>query len=130
MTKKYVIKTIKPRRKVKRYADEKRCALESDVKEAETVLSKQEPKNKLTSTFRPEPYRVLDKSGNSVVVQSPDGVQYKRNSSHVNKFLARNNMPESEMSSPPVSNGSTGHQAQPHVTESDEQLGDTHRQWP
>ena len=75
------------------YADEKCCARESDVKEGDTVLLKQERKNKLTPTFRPEPYRVLDKSGNSLVVQSPDGVQYKRNYSHVKKFLERNNMP-------------------------------------
>ena len=62
--------------KGKLYADEKCCARESDVKEGD---KRQERKNKLTATFRPEPYRVLDKSGNSVVVESPDGVQYKRN---------------------------------------------------
>ena len=108
------------------YADEKRCARESDMKEGDTVLLKQERKNKLMPTFRPEPYRVLDKSGKSVVVQSPDGVQYKRNSSHVKKFLERNSVPENKRSSPPsASNGSTGHQAQPSVTESDKHLGET-----
>ena len=65
--------------KGKLYADEKRCARESDVKEGDMVLLRQERKHKLTPTFRMEPYRVLDKSGNSVVVESPGGVQYKRN---------------------------------------------------
>ena len=115
--------------KGKLYADEKRCARESDVKEGDTVLLGQERKNKLTPTFRPEPYRVLDKSGNSVVVESPDGVQYKRNSTHVKKFLERSNVPECEMSSsPPISNSSNDHQAQRSVNESDEHSGETHTQ--
>ena len=36
----YVIETVKPRRKL--YADEKRCARESDMKEGDTVLLRQE----------------------------------------------------------------------------------------
>ena len=115
--------------KGKLYADEKRCARKSDVKEGDTVLLRQERKNKLTPSFRPEPYRVLDKSGNSVVVESPDGVQYKRNSTHVKKFLERSNAPKCETSlSPPISNSSTEHQAQPSVNESNEHLGETHTQ--
>ena len=115
--------------KGKLYADEKRCARESDWKEGDTVLSRQERKHKLPPTFRPEPYCVLDKSGNSVVVESPDGVQYKRNSTHVKKFLERSNAPECEMSlSPPISNSSTERQAQPSVNENDEHSGETHTQ--
>ena len=115
--------------KGKLYADEKRCARESDLKEGDTVLLRQERKHKLTPTFRPEPYRVLDKSGNSVVVESPDGVQYKRNSTNVKKFLERSNAPECEMSlSPPISNSATERQAQPSVNETDEHSGETHTQ--
>ncbi|XP_068738483.1 uncharacterized protein [Montipora capricornis] len=115
--------------KGKLYTDEKRCGRKSDVKEVNTVLLRQKRKNKLTPNFRQEPYHVLDKSGNSVVVESPDGVQYKRNSTHVKKFLERRNAPECETSlSPPFSNSSTEHQAQPSVNESDEHLGETHTQ--
>ena len=90
--------------KGKLYADEKRFARESDVKEGGTVLFRQDQKNKLTPTFRPEPCRVLNKSGNSVMVELPDGVQYKRNSTHKKKLLERSNAPECEMSlSPPLS---------------------------
>ena len=74
--------------KGKLYADEKRCARESDVKEVDKVLLRQDRKNKLTPTFRPEPYHLVDKTGNCVVVESPDGVQYKRNSTHVKKSLS------------------------------------------
>ena len=99
------------------------------MKEGDTVLLRQERKNKLTPTFRPEPYRVLDKSGNSVVVESPDGVKYKRNSTHVKKFLERSNVPKCETSlSPPIPNSSTEHQTQPSVNGSDEHLGETHTQ--
>ena len=89
-------------------------------------MLRQERKNKLTPTFRLEPYRVLDKSGNIVVVESPDGVQYKRNSTHVKKFLERSNVLECEMSSsPPISNSSNDHQAQRSVNE---HSGETHTQ--
>ena len=48
--------------KEKLYMDDKRCARESVVKEGGTVLLRQEWKNKLTPTFRPEPYRGRGKS--------------------------------------------------------------------
>ena len=115
--------------KGKLYADEKPCARESDVKEGDKVLLRQDRKNKLTPTFRPEPYHVLDKTGNSVMVESPDSVQYKWNSTHVKKFLERSNAPEYVMSlSPPISNSFTDHQTQPSVNESDEHSGETHTQ--
>ena len=92
-------------------------------------MLRQEQKNKLMPTFRRESYRVLDKSGNSVVVESPNGVQYKRNSTHVEKFLELSNVPECEMSSSlPISNSSNDHQAQRSVNESDENSGETHSQ--
>ena len=53
----------------------------------------------MTPTFRPAPFRVLEKTGNSVVVDSPKGVQKKRNSTHVKKFVERDGLPEED--SPP-----------------------------
>ena len=82
----------------KLYDDKKRGARESDVREGNRVLLKQEQTNKLTPTFRPEPFRVLKKTGNSVVVESPEGVQYKRNSTHVKNFVERNGPPEGDPS--------------------------------
>ena len=84
-------KEAKEREKL--YADEKRGARESDEKEGNRVLLKQEQTNKLAPTFRPAPFRVLEKTENSVVVDSPEGVQYKRNSTHVKKFVERDGPP-------------------------------------
>ena len=63
------------------------------------------------------------------MVESPDGVQYKRISTYVKKFLEGSNAHECEMSlSPPISNSSTEHQTQPSVNKSDEHSGETHTQ--
>lgn len=48
----------KAKEKGKLYTDVKCRARESDVKEGNMVLLKQEQKNKLTPTFSPEPYFV------------------------------------------------------------------------
>ena len=50
---------------------------------------KQRQENKLVTPFAPEPYEVISKHGNSVVIESPQGVQYKRNSTHVKKYFPR-----------------------------------------
>lgn len=47
--------------------------------------------------FRLELYCVLDKLGNSVVVELFDGVQYKRNFIYVKKFFEWSNVFECEM---------------------------------
>ena len=74
----------------KLFVDGERGARKSDVKARDTVFLSKESANKLTPyTFKPEPHRVVNKTESSVVFESPDGIQYRRNSSHVNKFLAR-----------------------------------------
>ncbi|KAL9956352.1 hypothetical protein ACROYT_G037817 [Oculina patagonica] len=60
--------------KGKLYADEKGRARESDEKQGDMVLLKQERKTKLNDIGK-EPYLVLDKTGNSVAVESADGVR-------------------------------------------------------
>jgi len=47
----------------------------------------QERKNKLTTHFEPSLYTVVNKHGNSLIVQSPGGAQNSRNTSHVKKLL-------------------------------------------
>ena len=82
---------------------------------------KQEKTNKLTPTFRPEPFRVLDKTGNSVVVESPDGVQYKRNSTRVKKFVDGNSLPEEQqpIETTACTRDSTAHDSPLHADEDD-----------
>ena len=77
----------------KLYAADKRSARESDMKEGDRVLLKQEKTNKLTPASRPKPFRVLEKTGKSVVVESAEGVQHKKYLSHVKKFFERDGLP-------------------------------------
>jgi ribosomal protein L21E len=56
-------------------------------KAGDKVLVKQEKKNKLSSFFNSEQFRVLQKNGNSVLVEADTGVQYKRTITHVKKLV-------------------------------------------
>ena len=52
---------------------------------------KQNLENKFSTQFKPQPYTVLNKTGNSVLVQSDQGVKYRRNVTHLKKFHERKN---------------------------------------
>ncbi len=73
--------------KSKIYADVKRGAKPCDIRAGETVLVKQPKRNKLTSDFKPEPFKVVERKGNSVVIESPEQVRYRRNVTEVKKFV-------------------------------------------
>ena len=74
----------------KEYADSKRHATPSDIAEGDLILQNRE--NKLSPTFEPEPYRVLEKNGNAVVIENSAGQSKMRNAGHMKKFVH----PESE----------------------------------
>ena len=46
----------------------------------------EERQNKFSTWFNPVPFTVVRKQGNSLVVESQEGVQYSRNISHCKKF--------------------------------------------
>ncbi|CAB3979399.1 Transposon Tf2-9 poly [Paramuricea clavata] len=69
------------------YAVKKRNAVESNIQAGDKVLVKQDKKNKLSTFFNPEPFRVLQKNGNSILVEADTGVQYKRNITHLKKLV-------------------------------------------
>ncbi|XP_021353566.1 uncharacterized protein K02A2.6-like [Mizuhopecten yessoensis] len=93
--------------KGKLYADGKRNARENDLKTGDDVLLRQERQNKLTPKYQEQPYTVKAKSGNSVLIER-DGVQYKRNVTHVKKFLKRTDgQNRSELSKPTSINRDT-----------------------
>ena len=73
--------------KSKAYTDMQRNGRYSEVLPGDQVLVQQEMKNKLTTRFEPSPYTVVNKHWNSLIVQSPGGAQYSRNTSHVRKLL-------------------------------------------
>jgi hypothetical protein len=75
------------REKGKIYAGKKRNAVESNIQAGDKVLMKQDKKNKLSTFFNPEPFRVLQKNGNSILVEADTVVQYKRNMTHLKKLV-------------------------------------------
>ncbi len=62
----------------KRYADERRNVRENDITQGEQVLLRQNKTNKLSTNFETTPYEVIEKKGNSVVIQSPENVRSRR----------------------------------------------------
>lgn len=50
------------------------------------MLLKKKTSNKLSANFESEPYEIFEKKGNSVVIQSPEKVQYHRNVTEVKRF--------------------------------------------
>ena len=71
----------------KLYADERRGARYSDVSVGDQVLVQQDKQTKMTTPFNPTPHEVTAKKGNSLIVQSPDGASYSRNTTHVRKYV-------------------------------------------
>lgn len=77
--------------KGKMYADCKRNACENDIQKGDKVLLRQERDNKLSTPFKQVPFTVVQKNGNSVLVEA-DGVQYRRNVTHVKRYLEREDL--------------------------------------
>ena len=75
--------------KGKMYSDKRRNARKSDIKAGDKVLMKQGKENKFSTQFRPDPFKAVDKTGNSVLVESDKGVRYRRNVTHLKKFHER-----------------------------------------
>ena len=73
--------------KTKDYVDTQRRASHSNVEAGDEVLVKQDKTNKLSTTFNPNPFKVISKSGNSLVIESPEGNQYSRKTSHVKRYI-------------------------------------------
>ncbi|CAL9687298.1 unnamed protein product [Knipowitschia caucasica] len=73
--------------KAKIYADERRGAQYSKVDIGDTVLVQQDKIDKFTTPFNATPHKVVSKIGNQVVVESPTGARYHRNTTHVKKYV-------------------------------------------
>ncbi|KAJ8366291.1 hypothetical protein AAFF_G00363010 [Aldrovandia affinis] len=82
--------------KSKIYADERRGAKYSDVDICDTVLVKQEKTDKLTTPFNTTPHKVVGKAGSQVVVESPTGARYSRNTTWVKKYTSARETPAEE----------------------------------
>lgn len=69
------------------YANEKRNAKPSDIKEGDGVIIKRPKKaNKLSSTFEPTVYKVMKRNGSEITVMNEEtSTQYRRNVAHAKK---------------------------------------------
>ena len=72
------------------------------VLSGDPVLVQKERKNKLTTRFEPSLYTVVNKHGNSLIVQSSGGAQYSHNTSHVKKLLENGDTHDDKPSIPEV----------------------------
>ena len=81
-------KDVEMKMKAKLYADKRRNAEVIELVPGDEVLLKQNKENKLSTRFEPVPYQIVGKENNSVVVESPQGAQYRRNITHVKKLVS------------------------------------------
>ena len=87
----------------KEYTDSKRHATTSDIAEGDMILLRQNRENKLSPTFEPEPYRVVEKNGNAVIIKNSAGQSKMRNTGHMKKFVdpgAETGASETELPAP------------------------------
>ncbi|KAK3738593.1 hypothetical protein QZH41_009884, partial [Actinostola sp. cb2023] len=82
----------------KEYADMNRSAKPCDIQEGEEVLLKQDRENKLFPNFEPEPYTVLERKGNAVVIENTEGKTKMRNIAFTKRFIR----PEAEEEEVPI----------------------------
>lgn len=72
--------------RAKIYTDHKRGAKTSDIEVGDQVLVRQDKTDKFSTTFHSTPHKVVHRDANSVVVQSPTGAKYARNTTFVKRF--------------------------------------------
>ena len=73
----------------KQYTDSHRHAKESSVTVGDEVLLQQRKQDKFSTHFEPVPYKVVEKTGSQVTIQSKTGTPYKRNVSHTKPYIRR-----------------------------------------
>ena len=71
----------------KEYADKTSAAKFSDIKEGDQILLRQARENKLSPNYEPDPYTVIQKDGNAVILEDADGNNKMRNIAHMKKFV-------------------------------------------
>ncbi|XP_068716243.1 uncharacterized protein [Montipora foliosa] len=82
--------------KTKSYADKAANPKPSDIAVGDQVLLRQERKDKFSTPFNPTSYRVVSRTGNSVIVENPGGTQYSKNTLHRSRFMMDDPVPTPE----------------------------------
>ena len=71
----------------KAYRDQKVGARELNIHPGEHVQLRKQTQSKLTPTYEPSPYEVIQKKGNAVIIPGDDGLEMMRNAAHVMKYV-------------------------------------------
>ena len=71
----------------KHYADTKYHAKDRAIALGDAVLLEKKRENKLSPSYESQPYEVTARYGDQVVLQSPQGVEYKRNLQHIKRVV-------------------------------------------
>lgn len=71
----------------KDYIDRKFHTRDKNVSQGDLVLLEKKKENKLSPAYEREPYEVVKRQGDQVVLKSTDGVEYKRNLQHIKPFV-------------------------------------------
>lgn len=74
------------KQKGKDYADNRRHAQETHIRQGDKVLLQKPKSDKLSPAFEATPYKVVEKRGGRVKIKSPAGVLYKRNVTRLKKY--------------------------------------------
>lgn len=74
--------------KEREYGNAKRCAKEIEIQQGDEVLVKRSiMSNKLSSTYEPDIYKVIERKGSEVITEAAEtGKRYRRNVNHVRKI--------------------------------------------
>lgn len=72
----------------KDYVDKRFHARDRNVR-GDTVLLEKRKENKLSPCYEKEPYEVMSRYGDQVVLRSPQRVQYKRNLQHIKPLICQ-----------------------------------------
>ena len=70
---------------MKKHFENKHCVKPSQFKVGDSVLVKQEKKDKLTPPFNPSPLKIKQKKGNMITAADKQNKMITRNSSHFKK---------------------------------------------
>ena len=76
-------KEEKEKEKEKKYTDAKRKAKTRNLQVGDKVLVTQKHKNKFSTKFCPDPMEIIQVNGTQIVLKDKNGLQHRRNSSHV-----------------------------------------------
>ena len=80
------LKDSQEKEKGKCYIDAKRSAKISEIKPGDKVLLTQQQSGKLSLPFHPEPFTVIQRHNQEVLVNSKEGTVYRRNIAHVKAY--------------------------------------------